>query len=267
MRPVLTDLLRRVGGGFCDEYQTVYDAMTNKPSDELAEAQDTFFKVLVNQSVFSTRDVIYLFAQHSNADGEALINCRNPGTHDSTMVNSPTFTSLVGFTGDGSSAWLNHNILESEFTHYLLNDACQFHYISRSGTQNGMSGYRNYRNYLYIIGASTYLPTKTNTQVAVEDYTDGVFAGSRDNSANQESYNNKSTSTITSVSGDYINPEAMPPGWASLARKDANDTASQFATYTQSFFMAGSAMSKAQLDAVTDALEVLMDFSGKGVIS
>ncbi len=91
------------------EYQAVYDAMTNKPTSEIAEHQDAMVMALVAGGYWARMDLFYCMAQYSNAAGEAQINWPNPGTYDLTDPGStsPTFNSLEGFTGDGESMYLS----------------------------------------------------------------------------------------------------------------------------------------------------------------
>jgi len=118
---------------YCPEYQAVYDAMTTPPDDVIAEQQDIMVRALVAGGVWAGLDVFYLFAQQSNADGEALINWINPAAFAATLHGTvnPAFTSLEGFTGSiAQSSYINSNYNpNTSGINYTLNDACFGVYI------------------------------------------------------------------------------------------------------------------------------------------
>jgi hypothetical protein len=107
--PLLHQLPPSEGGGaaFCVEYQAVYDEMTNKPSASVAANQDTMVRTLVDSGYWARMDLFYVTAQESNAANEADINWIDPsaGTYDLTETGGGalTFTSLEGYTGDGTN--------------------------------------------------------------------------------------------------------------------------------------------------------------------
>lgn len=69
----------------------------------------------------------------------ARINARQPGTFDLTAVNSPTFTAKVGYTGNGSSAWLDPNFTPSINGGgiWTLNSASMFGWALEAGLDAG----------------------------------------------------------------------------------------------------------------------------------
>ena len=67
------------------QYQDVYDAMTTPPSDSVATAQDTMVGSLVDAGLWDMLDVFYLYAQASNAGGDALLDWKQPTGGPSLM--------------------------------------------------------------------------------------------------------------------------------------------------------------------------------------
>jgi hypothetical protein len=129
-------------GGFCAEYKTIHDAMTNKPFSSVAQEQNTLVKTLVDVGVWAKLDLFYLFAQESNNDSEALINWVTPGTYNCSLPVAPTFTALEGFTGDASTQYINTNWNPSaNGVNYKLNNASMGVYV------------RSYSSGLYCFGA------------------------------------------------------------------------------------------------------------------
>lgn len=119
-----------VGGSlYCAEFQAVYDKWTTKPHADTAAIFNTMVETLVDGGVWDSLDIFPFFAVHTNDDGEALIDWIHP---DSTLtaVNSPTFTPYEGFTGDGSTSYINTNWNPStDAQNYTLNDGLVTAYL------------------------------------------------------------------------------------------------------------------------------------------
>jgi hypothetical protein len=67
---------------------------------------DTLIRALKTAGVWSTYDVLCIAGLNS---ADSLINWKNPGTFNSSLVNSPSFTADRGFTGNGTSSYINTN--------------------------------------------------------------------------------------------------------------------------------------------------------------
>ena len=115
------------GGGFDADYQAVLDQSTSlgytAPSAAQQTLQNTLVTDLKTAGVWDKLDVFYVFATDGDSDF-ATLNWKTPSSHQVTKINSPTFTADSGFTGDGSSSYLdtNYNPATSG-TNYTLNDA------------------------------------------------------------------------------------------------------------------------------------------------
>src|SRR5210317_1944603 len=92
------------------EYQDVLDYADSqgyqRPSYAQCALQDALVGDLKDAGVWSKLDTFYVFATDGDSDF-AGINFIDPNNHEITEVNSPTFTSNVGFTGDNLSAYLD----------------------------------------------------------------------------------------------------------------------------------------------------------------
>jgi len=118
------------GGGYCSQYQAVYDAMTNKPPAATAAKQNTFVQSLVDGGVWADLDLLYFLAQHTNAGGEALLNIINPAANTAVINGSPTFTADEGFTGTGLGGdFIDLPNMATAGSKYTLNDASFFVYV------------------------------------------------------------------------------------------------------------------------------------------
>jgi len=152
------------GDQFCAEYGAVYMAMTNPPDADIAGQQDIMVRALVAGGVWTLLDVFYLFAQQSNAAGEALINWINPAVFTATLHGTinPAFTSLEGFTGNpAQGAYINSNYNPTPHgVNYTLNNACYGTYIRILGTQGAFAVMGVMTGAGIIEGYSWFLPNR-----------------------------------------------------------------------------------------------------------
>lgn len=112
---------------FDADYQAILDRSTalgyTAPSASQQTLQNTLVTDLKTAGVWDKLDVFYVFATDGDSDF-ATLNWKAPSSHQVTKVNSPTFTADSGFTGNGSSSYLNTNYDPSTSgTNYTLNDA------------------------------------------------------------------------------------------------------------------------------------------------
>lgn len=255
--------------GFCEQYQTVYDAMTTPPSAAVATAQNVMVKALVDGGVWAKTDYMLLLAQETNDDSEALINWVNPGTNDATLVNAPAFVSLEGFTGNGVDSYINTNFNETtDATYYALNDSAFAFYCRTDKTEISaeMGAERG-------AGGRTYLLTRyaTDDQIlnmnssglsGVDTGTDssGMFICQRTASNALAAYRNKveqfSGSTASGILPNY--------DWSVCGVND-DGTTDQLSTRQVSFAWIGASLTSDERTVLTDAVETYMDSNGKGV--
>jgi hypothetical protein len=107
----LTGGLVDLGGSstFSAEALAIFAAFSTPPDAARKTAIDTYVVALKSAGVWTKLDVLYAFAA---ADSQAaLINWKNPGTFNGTLVGSPTFTADRGFTCPGLSV----NYVSSNF--------------------------------------------------------------------------------------------------------------------------------------------------------
>lgn len=119
---------------FCDEYQSVYDSFYTKPNSVAAIFQNTMVESLVADGIWALMDVIYVHASHTNDNNEALINWKNPGVNDATIVldgGTMNFTAYEGFQSD-NGAYIDYGYNpNSEGVNFTQNSG-SFGFYSRS---------------------------------------------------------------------------------------------------------------------------------------
>jgi hypothetical protein len=113
------------GGGFDADYQAVLDYATAQgytlPSGGQQTLQNDLVVALKAAGVWSKLDTFANFATDGSSNF-ALIDWKR--LSDYTAINSPTFTSNEGFTGNGTSSYIDSNYNpNTSGVNYTLNDA------------------------------------------------------------------------------------------------------------------------------------------------
>jgi hypothetical protein len=132
------------GVAFDADYQAVLDYATTQgytlPSDSQQLLQNQLVVDLKDGGVWSKLDTFAVFATDGNSDF-ALIDWKRLTQY--TAVNSPTFTTDGGFTGNGTSSYIDTNFNPTIGTNnYIKDDAGRFFWVdNRSGSLwEGTSG-------------------------------------------------------------------------------------------------------------------------------
>ena len=118
------------GGGVVleSEYQALLDKATTdgdaKPSRLQQLNQNTLLKSLKTDGIFAKLDGLWVFATNGDSDF-ATYNWIDSSKFQATKVSSPTFTTNVGFNGDGTSSHVSLNLdtTSSDVTKYTQNSA------------------------------------------------------------------------------------------------------------------------------------------------
>jgi hypothetical protein len=108
------------------DYQAVLDRASTlgyrAPNAAQQTLQNTLVEDLKTAGIWSKLDVFYVFATDGDND-YATLNWKSPSNNEATKVNSPTFTDNIGFTGNGSSAYLDTNFQPVNGSQYTTNSA------------------------------------------------------------------------------------------------------------------------------------------------
>lgn len=115
------------GGGYDAATQALLDQASTDgytaASGTALTALDAFIVALKADGIWTLLDALWLPATNGDSDF-ACYNLKDPTSFNLTKVNSPTFTSLEGFTGNGASAYLDTNFnLSVDGVNYTLNAA------------------------------------------------------------------------------------------------------------------------------------------------
>jgi hypothetical protein len=124
------------------DYQAVLDYATTQgytlPSAAQQSLQNQLVIDLKDAGIWDKLDTFGVFATDGDSDF-ALIDWIRLSQY--TAVNSPTFTTNVGFEGNGTSAYINTNFNPSTSgVNYTLNDASRFIYSTLIGSSRALDG-------------------------------------------------------------------------------------------------------------------------------
>lgn len=251
------------GVSFIAEYQVAYDAMTTKPSEAIALAQNTMVETIVNGGVWADLDIFVLLASEVNTALEALINWVTPGVFDATLVDTPTFTAFEGITGNGSSSYINTN-------YSPLFDGINF--VQNSGSFGlymrtlaaGISGCDMGTSFISLTmnsGNSKFNDATWNDPVTGSPDV-GMHVYSRSEAAAREIFINKTKYTAaTNSTAKNTQRDAY------ILAYDVSGAASNFMAAQCAAYFFGSSLTQIKVNIITDAIEVYMDSNSKGVIA
>ena len=244
---------------YSTEYQAVLDRATTlgytQPSTAQKKKQNTLIQDLKDAGIWDLLDVFYVFATDGSSDF-ATLNWKSPSANQATKVNSPTFTSNLGFTGNGTSSYLNTNWEPStQGVNYTVNEASCFTYL---GLDLAVSSTVSY-------GSNIGTPTRTITQTTrVPGDTlnfllnTGAFTSITNSNAIGFYHNKRTTSTAVqlfkngaSVASQSQAASGIPPLNIFLLARNNNGTAGNFDANRMSVFGAGSSLDTKESDLYT----------------
>ena len=248
------------GGGFCAEYQAVYNSFTTKPSASVASVQNTMVNGLVSSGRWDTRDVIYVFAAHTNNNGEALINWKNPGTHDAEIVlngGTMNFVAFEGFSSPDGAYIRTHYIPSTDAANYALNDASCGIYLRTNiaedkrdiGCEDPSSNRIEITSRWTTDSIYSWINSGGYMTVANAD-SRGMYISVREGSAVTKLYKNK-----TNIVSDTDASTSLPSVEVYALCKNGNGTAVDFSTKQASFVQLGSSLNQTGVDNITDRSE------------
>jgi hypothetical protein len=126
------------GGGapaYEPEYQAYLDRATTLgytlPEVRLQAIHNQAIKSLKQAGLFSKLETLRFYCNDNNQI--ATINVADPTNKQNLLINSPSFTKNIGFTGNASTMYINENWVLSSGVKYLQNDAHIFVYIKVKG--------------------------------------------------------------------------------------------------------------------------------------
>lgn len=143
-------------GSYSTEAQAYFTAFTTDPGTTRKNLLATLIDGLVSDGVWSDIDALYLLASHDSQS--ALLNVKNPA-QTATTVNSPTFTTDLGYNGNGSTSYVlaAQNISGGAYG-FAQNDAHVHAYCNNQAGSVGAAvhtGLEGFSNRISVAASST----------------------------------------------------------------------------------------------------------------
>ena len=192
--------------------------------------------------------------------------------HDSTAVNSPTFTAGEGFTGNGTSSYIDVDYIPSAGVNFQLNNASHGLYFRvlqvDGGRYNGCystaaDGGAYNRIIIGSNGGEMSIPLNSADVRIVDTNTNGLYIVNRLSSSSIIVFRNYIKSTpISSTSSKRPNQKIVE-----LARRTNDGTVGFYNASQISFSFCAKGLTDAHEAVIVDAFEAYMDAKGKGVIA
>lgn len=252
---------------FCPIYQEVYNILATKPSNAVAFAQNKLVCGLIDDGVWDKLDVFHLFAQTSDGGSDALRNWIDPGTYDGVLFNTPVFSTLEGYTSNGTNARINSPYNPTTHaTNYAQNSATVGCYIRTNTAETksdlGVIGGANKNVNLITRNAGDQMEFRINDNqplgVASTD-SRGMWIATRTGANTRTVYRNKAV-FWTDVAASVGVPDSTFQ-FLALSTQDGYTTRQQSAAFI------GGGFTQADVDNMTDRIEAYMDSNGRGVIT
>lgn len=249
---------------FDASYQQIYDSMTVKPGSAIAGYQNDFVVAAKANGYWSKLDILYVFAQSSNDNGEALFNWKDPTSFKATN-NGATFTALEGFTGNGSSYYLSTNYDPlNDAVNFTVNGASIGSYtrldLNEAGTSIGTGYAGRYADLRPRSSGTMWARINSGSGGFVSQAVAnslGMAVAVRTSSSNITLYkngtslgDNSSTSTEIAAGDLYVL---------------LNNSQSNYSTNQVAMVFAGAALTAQEVSDLNTDFEAYMDAIGKGV--
>lgn len=257
---------------FIAQYRAVYDTFTTPPSESVALAQNTMVTTLVDGGQWAKKDQFLLLAQESNGDGEALKNWITPGTNDAVIVNAPAFVSLEGFTPNGTTSYIDTKWNPTDDGSNYTQNAASWGLYCRTNVAeiDEDLGTVAAGNWVYAVlryaglnrfyagtndgGGTNFAGTFTDSR--------GFWISNRTAVDANKYYRNKVEIYDANKTTNGLPSTDFFIGAYNSAGNPIFGTTKQYACY-----FTGGTLTTDDITAITDAVEIYMDFSGKGVIT
>lgn len=255
------------GGGFnpnCSQGITYIAALTS-PTPTEQTAYKNAICGMVADGTFGQLDILYIHANTSAAN--AKVNAVSPSTHNAVQTGSLAFTADQGFTGDGTTGFLDTGYTPSTSGgHMTLNSAsfgfCVLNNRTTAAATTGFGAYDSGNNVgSYFL---TFFTGPTNGGALNDTGGDQLTSGI---ASSQGSWT--FTRTASNVATIYNNGLSLPTSQSSgsvsltdrsiyvMARNDVGGPTG-WVTDQQAYFFMGAGLSSAQVASVYSRLGVMM---------
>ena len=196
-------------GGFDADYQAVLNYATAQgytlPSASQQVKQNQLMLDLKSGGIWSKLDTFAVFATDGNSNF-ALIDWKRLTQY--TAVNSPTFTSNVGFQGNGTSSYININFIPiTQGVNYTLNNASILSWV-HTNNSGVIVGTNSGQPRMFSTLANFFRLNSTNIGFNVDFTGTGLMIGNK-TASNTHSWYKNTTNYSGSGGGDINSTETL----------------------------------------------------------
>lgn len=269
-------LLLMGGEGYKNaETKTYLASLTTPISSTYAKTLDTFISMVKDSlAIANLSDAFDVMYDLGGETTEQSLKNLVKRQHDATAVNSPTWTQWEGFTGNGTSSYLNTNYNPAtQGVVYVQNSASLGVYIRTNVDEAGVDIGAQTEGYTTGIYISTrrydtkfywQINENTNSQFVngVSWDSRGFTVAVRPNSTQVYGYKNGvnygGAKSANSIGTPNLNIYILCGSYGQVP--------TTFSTKQTSFAFLGKSLSATEVRKLTNCVEWLMDSKGKGVI-
>lgn len=205
------DVWNTRGVPFSAQYQAVLTEATAQgytlPSPAQQAKQNTLMDTLINSGVFAKLDLILVFANDGSKEF-ACINWKNPSGTKASLVASPTFTVNAGFTGNGTSSYINTNYNPTGAGNYKLNNASRYVYLKTVAVNkqiDGVDGSTANSIHTFVSQYQRINQSGANTAANIDFSGVGMKSIHRTSSTVVTGFNNTTQTNTTATSTGFAN--------------------------------------------------------------
>ena len=200
------------GGGFDTDYQAILDYATtqgyNLPSTFQQIIQNSLVLSLKSKGIWNKLDILYIFANDAGSNFSTL-NWKNPNLYQASLVDSPSFSSNEGFTGNGTSSYIDTNFNGAlHGVNYTQNNASRFLYMKEANGTAALDGkaVAGINNMARTSTSFQRINTTSGLNISFSfDANTGMKSIHRTSSTNVELFNSKIQASRTATSAPLNN--------------------------------------------------------------
>jgi len=258
-----TAVTNNVDNGFQYETNQLINSMVSKPTSTDQTHINIFIKYLKDNGLWVKLDRLYVYAAHTNANGEALLDW----IHPSTISASGTSINFTAY--QGISSYINMNYIPStQGVHFTLNSASYGYY-----RRTVVAGFwDNGANKTGMACKISYNSGATQTSYAINAGTGGTVTALGQNIAGVHVLTRRSsTSIIFSINGTEYSTSStsvslIDIGLAIGGTNNNGTPSSNGGGGRISMAFTGAALSSTDITNLTTGFEALMDYYGTGIL-
>lgn len=238
-----------VGESFDADYQAILDKAASPgfgytlPSASVQAKQNALLVSMKANGVWAKLDVFYVFAQDGSAEF-ATLNWKNPAANQANITSSPTFTSNQGFTGNGTSSYIDTNFNPAtQGVQYTQNNASRYFFTHAMGTGRFDGNTSGINSITTGILGSQRINASGNNAVPSIDF---------NSTANTKSIHRTSSTSITAYNSTTAQTSVQTSASVASANQWILRSSGNYGTHTCAAYAMGASMISEHTNFIND---------------